>query len=280
MEGVSLTFKMPTTNHARQVSGDFVEKSIKDSYEAGEIYKTETICNRFDACSGDYVDRLLADKISTVRRNIQAGPLVDLCCATGEHLFTLADASDQCIGIDFSRPFIDEAKKRAHILGLGHVSFQEGDAKNIPLKSESVATLYSFSALYVIPDVQKVLREIVRVLRVGGRCVLDLGNSHSLNSICVKSYTELPPSFHISVAEMLRLCKLHGLEVIEHRAFQLLPLWAGKPRWLWPLLHPKWKTIMATRISGRMLDEWLSSSWFLRNFAFRHLLVCVKRSND
>ena len=258
---------------------DAVEKSIRDSYEAGEIYRKETICKRFDANSGEYVDRLLAEKLSTVRRHVRGGLLVDLCCATGEHLFSLADASDQCIGIDFSRPFIDEAKNRAQALGFKHVSFQEGDAKDIPLESESVATLYSFSALYVIPDVGEVLKEVSRVLRPDGRCVLDLGNAHSLNSICIKSYPELPPSFHIPVADMLRLCESQGLEVVEQRAFQLLPLWAGKPRWLWPLLHPKWKTIMATRVGGRMLDEWISSSWVLRRFAFRHLLVCRKTTD-
>jgi ubiquinone/menaquinone biosynthesis C-methylase UbiE len=271
---------MPTTNHTRQASGNLVEHSIRDSYEAGQIYSKETICSRLNVASREYADRLLADKLSIVKRHIQSGLLVDLCCATGEHLFTLKDESDRCIGIDFSRPFIEEARMKAETLAIDHVCFQVGDATNIPLDSESVATLYSLSALYQIPKLHNVLKEIARVLQTEGRCILDLGNSYSLNSICVKSYTELPPSFHISVAEMLRLCKLHGLEVIEHRAFQLLPLWAGKPRWLWPLLHPRWKTIMATRISGRMLDEWLSSSWFLRNFAFRHLLVCVKRSND
>jgi hypothetical protein len=31
---------------------------------------------------------------------------------------------------------------------------------------------------------------------------------------------------------------------------------------------------MAREIGGRMLDEWLSSSWPLRHVAFRHLMVC------
>ena len=265
----------PTENKPNK-SPRFLDQSIRNRYEAGEIYKAETICIKPIAKSPEYVDRLLDEKLFTVRRHIQSGSLVDLCCATGEHLFSLAETSDCCIGIDFSRPFINEAKIRAEKLGLNGVSFQVGDAKDIPLDSGSVATLYSFSALYVIPDVGKVFKEIARVLRNHGRCVLDLGNSPSINSYCVKSYTELPPSSPISVKEMYRLCELYGLEVIEHRAFQILPLWAGKPRWLWPLLHPWWKTIMAKRVGGRMLDEWVSSSRFLRPFAFRHILVCCK----
>ena len=126
---------MSALSHSKQVS-DAVEKSIRDSYEAGEIYKKETICKQFNANSGEYVDRLLAEKLSTVRRHLRRGLLVDLCCATGEHLFSLADASDQCIGIDFSWPFIDEAKNRAKALDFKHISFEEGDAKDIPLDSE------------------------------------------------------------------------------------------------------------------------------------------------
>jgi ubiquinone/menaquinone biosynthesis C-methylase UbiE len=207
---------------------------------------------------------------------MSSGLLVDLCCATGEHLFALSGESSRCLGIDFSRPYIDKAKERAAELGLTHVEFEVGDGKNIPLPDESVSTLYSFSALYAIPGVDEVIKEIARVLTVGGRCVLDLGNSRSLNAVCVRAYVELPPVFYIPVPEMMRLCELNNLSIVEKRFFQLLPLWADKPRWLWPLLHPVWKRVMARRIGGQMLDEWLSSSRLFRRFAFRHVLVCEK----
>jgi ubiquinone/menaquinone biosynthesis C-methylase UbiE len=257
-----------------------LEQSIRTAYETEGVYKANTICHRLNEQSKEYADRLLLEKLRTVRRHLADGLLVDLCCATGEHLFTLADVADNCLGIDFSRPYIDRANQRSKELGLSHVKFEVGDAKNLPLEIGSVATLYSFSALYAIPDVDVVIREISRVLRDGGRCVLDLANSKSLNSICVKAYTELPPTFHITVPEMQRICECHGLKIIEHRSFQLLPLWADKPRWLWPLLHPVWKRIMAIRLKEKMVDEWLSSSRLLRVFAFRHLLVCEKSIKD
>lgn len=263
--------------HSRD--GSF-EQTIRTAYETEGVYKADTICHRLNEHSKEYADRLLLEKLRTVRRHVTEGLLVDLCCATGEHLFTLADASDNCLGIDFSRPYIDRANQRSKDLGLSHVKFEVGDAKSLPLGTGSVATLYSFSALYAIPDVDVVIREISRVLREGGRCVLDLGNSKSLNSICVKAYTELPPTFHITVPEMQRICERHGLKVIEHRSFQLLPLWADKPRWLWLLLHPVWKKIMAARFKGKMLDELVSSSSLLRPYAFRHLLVCEKLAEE
>lgn len=86
----------------------------------------------------------------------------------------------------------------------------------------------------------------------------------------------MPLTFYTPVFEIQRLCYLNGLKIVEHRAFQLLPLWAGKPRWLWPLLHPVWKRLMSKRLAGRMLDEWISGKPLFRRFAFRQLLVCEK----
>ncbi|WP_040616096.1 class I SAM-dependent methyltransferase [Roseibium sp. TrichSKD4] len=263
--------------NSRQVTRDSdIEQSIRSAYETEGVYKVDSICHRLNEQSADYVDRLLLEKLKTVRRHAVEGLLVDLCCATGEHLFSLADVSHDCLGIDFSRPYIDKANALSFDNGLNHVKFEVGDAKKIPLATGSVSTLYSFSALYAIPCVDAVISEISRVLRKGGHCVLDLGNSRSLNSICVRAYTELPPTFHISVPEMYQICTQNDLQIVEHRSFQLLPLWADRPNWLWPLLHPAWKKVMAARYKGKMIDEWISSLPMLRNFAFRHLIVCRK----
>ena len=266
----------PGSNDAPSPVSASLKERIHEAYESDTLYKVETICRKPDGTKREYVDRLLEDKLSTIRRHLRPGLLLDLCCATGEHLFALADHTDKGLGIDFSRPFIQKAREEAACRGLAHLRFEVGDATALPLPDCSVATLYSLSSLYIIPDIDRVFSEIGRILRPGGRCILDLGNSRSLNSVCVRAYTELPPSFHITVAEMLHLCKKNHLHVVEHRRFQLLPLWADKPRWIWPLLHPAWKKPMSVRIRGRMTDEWLCSVPLLRDFAFRHLLVCEK----
>ncbi|MBR0704818.1 class I SAM-dependent methyltransferase [Bradyrhizobium diazoefficiens] len=253
-------------------------EEAKIAYEGGEIYKSSTICAQADRNSPEYARRQLWDKIKLVRKHAQPGRLVDLCCATGAHLIELADLSKDAIGIDFSAPFIEKAKAAAATAGLHGLKFIEGDAREIPLDGASVATLYSLSSLYQVPDLNKVISEVARVLEVSGRCVLDLGNSRSLNSFCVSKYSELPQSFHLPLPTILKMFPQNGLSVVEHRAFQILPLWADRPNWLWPLLHPKWKTLMGHRVHDRMLDEWISSLPVLKSFAFRHLIVAEKRS--
>jgi hypothetical protein len=80
----------------------------------------------------------------------------------------------------------------------------------------------------------------------------------------------------IPINRMLELFEIDNISVIEHRAFQILPLWAGRPRWLWPLLHPGWKRIMRKRLHGKMIDEWVSGLHCLKSYAFRHLVVLEK----
>lgn len=136
--------------------------------------------------------------------------------------------------------------------------------------------LFSFSSLYAIPEVEKVFANIARVLKPGARCVFDLGNSRSLNQVAIRSYPDIPPTSTIPVSRMKQGLADAGLKVLEHRCFQILPLWADKPGWMSPLLHPGWKKIMKVYIGGKLLDERISSLPLLRNFAFRHLFVCEK----
>jgi ubiquinone/menaquinone biosynthesis C-methylase UbiE len=249
-------------------------------FENSDLYPADKICRLQASESKEYTDRLLFDKLETVRRHLQSGLLVDLCCATGEHIWSVKPENTVAVGFDFSLSYLIEAECRRRAKGDPSVSFVGADARYIPCRSGSVTTLYSLSALYVIPDIEQVVSEISRILRVGGRCILDLGNKNSLNSFCIRNYysKDIATNYHISVSEMKELCNKNRLQIIEHRAFQILPLWAGRPGWLWPLLHPIWKRILGARIRGRMIDEWICSVPPFRNLAFRHILVCEKCS--
>ena len=255
--------------------------AIKRAYQDGKLYKPSTICIEAERDAAEYTRRLLWEKMEMVRLHLKRSELlVDLCCATGTHLLELAGHVDRALGLDFSEPFIEKAKQEAETAGLDHIDFELGDAKDLPLADGSVGTLYSFSSLYVIPGVEEVVSEIARVLQPGGRCILDMGNARSLNSFCVRHYTEWPPSFPMPVHKIRSMLARHELTIIEHRAFQLLPLWADRPGWLWPLLHPAWTSLMAKRIGERMLDERLSNLPGLKNVAFRHMIVAERQDRQ
>ena len=252
------------------------EVDPRRAYETEGVYSVRTVCRKTQDGAREYVDELLSDKLDIVHGHLGTGLLVDLCCGTGDHLFTLCARAREGLGLDFSIPYIRSAKKAAEVAGRSTITFAVANAKALPLRTASVGTLYSLSALYQVPEIEAVIAEIGRVLAPRGRAILDLGNSYSLNAICCRSYPELPRMTAISIRQMRELFKTNNLSIIEHRAFQILPLWAGRPRWLWPLLHPGWKRIMKVRVRGKMIDEWISGVHLLRPFAFRHLMVVEK----
>jgi len=212
-----------------------------------------------------------------VREYDRGGRLVDLCCAAGEHLVdAAADRSGGAVGVDFSFRYLEQARGLAQQHQLSGVSFVQGDARQLPLADGSVSLLYCFSSLYAIPGAEAVVGEIGRIMAPGGTAVLDFGNRRSLNVFCLRYYTDWPPIQPLTLAQIDRAIAAAGLTKMRHRRFQLLPLWADRPRWLRPLLHPKWKSLLRRRWRGRMLDEWISSLPIARAFAFRHLIVCTK----
>jgi ubiquinone/menaquinone biosynthesis C-methylase UbiE len=251
---------------------------VRAAYDKGAIYAPSRICREPDSADDDYVDRLLRDKLALVSESYRSGRLVDLCCGAGAHVLNLADGVRFAVGIDFTERYLEAARIEMKQRGRRNVAFLQADARQVPLADASVDLLYSFSALYAIPRPEEMVREIGRVLAPGGRAVLDFGNRRSLNVFCLRYYPEWPPIQPLSLAEIRRALAAAGLVIVRHRRFQVLPLWAGRPRWLSPLLHPIWKRILKRRVNGRMLDEWLSSLPVLRAFAFRHLVVCERRA--
>ena len=60
-------------------------------------------------------------------------------------------------------------RKRKHACSLNGVTVVRAKAENLPCASESIDTVVSFLVLCTVLDPQKVLREIHRVMRPGGR---------------------------------------------------------------------------------------------------------------
>ena len=265
--------------------GPLKEEAVKNAdaevrrfYETSDVgsYNVRGVCPDLRPDSEEYVERLLMDKMAIVARHYRGGPVLDVCCATGQSLLTLAPMIESGIGLDFSTRYIETASTRGAEMGLKNIAFVQGDAKAIPFKTGEFGMAYCFSSLYSIPEVEIAIAEISRILRPGGVAVLDFGNVRSLSAYCAKYYPEWAKTYPVTRNAMNRYLMMNRLHIVERRCFQILPLWAARPEWLKPLLHPAWKKLMSRRIRGKMLDEWVSGLPGLRSIAFRHLLICTK----
>jgi len=97
--------------------------------------------------------------------------VLDLACGTGSYsrLFANTLLQGNVIGLDLSRPMLEQALKKAQTLQIKNVKFIQGSALKLPLPDHSVDVVNCCGALHLFPDTQIALNEIYRVLKPAGR---------------------------------------------------------------------------------------------------------------
>src|SRR5215467_13189020 len=101
----------------------------------------------------------------------RARSVLDVGCGTGTDLIAIAERLGQggrATGIDVSESMIAEARRRASGLDL-NISFDTGDAVNLPYEDASFGACRAATVLQHVPDASQVIREMIRVTRPGGR---------------------------------------------------------------------------------------------------------------
>jgi ubiquinone/menaquinone biosynthesis C-methylase UbiE len=99
---------------------------------------------------------------------------LDVGCGTGETTHALAEAAapgGESIGIDTSDHMIEEARRR-HTQNPGAVAFQTGSALELAFPDESFDGARSERTFQYLPQADDALKEMVRVVKPGGRIVV------------------------------------------------------------------------------------------------------------
>jgi phosphatidylethanolamine/phosphatidyl-N-methylethanolamine N-methyltransferase len=78
----------------------------------------------------------------------------------------------QIVGIDFSEGMLDKAKQRAAEHRMGHVQLYRMDAGAMEFKDDSFDTVVAAYVVTAVPDYRKVVNEMIRVCRPGGRIIM------------------------------------------------------------------------------------------------------------
>ena len=100
------------------------------------------------------------------------GRALELGCGTGFFLLNLKQAGVLSTGAvtDISPGMVDVAVRNAKALGF-EVEGRVADAESIPYEDATFDLVVGHAVLHHIPDVELALREVLRVLRPGGRFV-------------------------------------------------------------------------------------------------------------
>jgi len=110
---------------------------------------------------------------------------LDAGCGIGSNTLLLAEAvaaGGHVTGLDLSFEFISVAEKRAQKAGCaGKVTFQQGDVRDIPFEENTFDWAWSMDLVgYASMDMLPLLRELIRVIKPGGKLAVLAWSSEEL----------------------------------------------------------------------------------------------------
>ena len=159
---------------------------------------------------------------------IQKGDtVIDLGSGAGNDCFVArheTGTEGKVIGIDFTPIMIEKARINAEKLGYNNVEFREGDIDDMPVNDNVADVIVSNCVLNLVPNKEKVISEIYRVLKSGGH--------FSISDIVLAG--DLPEALRQD-AEMYAGCvagaiqKTEYLQYIEEAGFKNITLQKEKP---------------------------------------------------
>ncbi len=149
--------------------------------------------------------------------------ILDLACGQGRHLIELGKRGNyKLYGLDRSRYLIQRGKNISTKSGL-NISFKEGDARKLPYPTDTfeVVTILgnSFGYFESLDDDIKILKEIFRVLKPGGKVLLDIADGSYLRKNFTPRSWEWIDKKHFVCRERSLAADNHRLisrEVITH----------------------------------------------------------------
>ncbi len=216
-----------------------VKNMVREKYSEIALQEKETnqsSCCGSGCCSTD-VTNIMADDYSKLEgynpdadlglgcglptqfAKIKKGDVViDLGSGAGNDAFIARHETGETgkvIGIDFTPAMVARARQNAEVRGFNNVEFRQGDIEEMPVSNGTADVIVSNCVLNLVPNKDRVFKEIFRVLKPGGH--------FSISDIVLEG--ELPAEIK-EAAEMYAGCvagaiqKNSYLQLIEANGFR------------------------------------------------------------
>jgi phosphatidylethanolamine/phosphatidyl-N-methylethanolamine N-methyltransferase len=133
------------------------------------------------------------------------------------------------VGIDFSEGMLAKAKEKAEAHRLDHVQLHRMDAGAMEFQDDSFDTVVAAYVVTAVPDYRKVVNEMIRVCRPGGRIIMLNHFSNGNKVIAAVEKVLSPITKHLGWRTDLSLnTVLEGtsLHVARNQKVNPLRLWA------------------------------------------------------
>lgn len=174
---------------AEEIKNNLRQRFSEIVFQSEEYFEEECGCGSGCGCSSGndstdteapgyhpYADLGLGTGNPTRYAGIKQGEVViDLGSGAGMDSFLareLTGATGKVIGIDMTERMVQKARQNADLAGYNNVEFRMGEAENIPATDKSAHVVIANGLISLIPDKQKAISEIYRVLKHHGRVVV------------------------------------------------------------------------------------------------------------
>ena len=156
---------------------------------------------------------------------IQPGDRVlEVGIGTGEAL-PLYPNYCEILGIDFSEGMLEKAKQRIQTHQLDNVTLRRMDAAQMDLENDSFDIVMAAYVVTAVPDYRKVMSEMIRVCKPGGRIVMLNHFSNGNKVIAAVEKMISPLCKHIGFRTDLSLkTVLEGTTLVVERKKKVNPL--------------------------------------------------------
>ncbi|NTU63030.1 MAG: methyltransferase domain-containing protein [Chloroflexi bacterium] len=127
----------------------------------------------FYTTSAVHKDKVVLDRLVELAHMQPTDRVLDVATGTGHTAFAFAPHVREVIATDLTPEMLVEGRRMKDEDGIINVEFQLADAHDLPFEDESFDVVTCRRAAHHFTDIRRALREMRRVLRPGGRLVID-----------------------------------------------------------------------------------------------------------
>lgn len=173
-----------------------------------------------------FTDSGVLEQIRAAVQPTNTMSLLDLGCGPGIVTAAIAPDVREAVAFDLTPEMVDKARIRCEAAGLKNVRYEIGIAENLPFQDERFDCVVTRLTIHHFLDPRRVMDEIVRVTRKGGKVVVaDVVSSENVEEATLHNALEtLRDPTHVRMAsssDMLKLFKTAGLRVTSSVTWEM-----------------------------------------------------------
>ncbi len=152
--------------------------------------------------------------------------LLDLGCGPGIVTAAMAQDVREVVAYDLTPEMLDQARKRCREAGLKNARFELGSAEHLPFEDETFDCVVTRLTIHHFLDPRRVMDEVVRVTRQGGKVVVaDVVSSEDDEEATLHNALEtLRDPTHVrmfSPGDLLEMVRSAGLRIASASTWEM-----------------------------------------------------------